>query len=142
MTPRRFSFSAGAVATASVILLMAACGGSAPQTPAESAVPPAQGAPAAAAPVVTLIEPALGSSSGHIDLFRWEPVAGADGYRVRVTAAADQRVVWDSPVITGTEVDLPNTVALEPESYYWQVTALKGGQVLVASTPSRFLVTP
>jgi len=142
MSLRASSPLACAAAALSIVLLTAACGGGAPQAPAESTATPAQSAPAATAPVVTLIEPAPGSSSGHISLFRWEPVAGADGYRVQVTAATDQRVVWDSPVITGTEADLPNTIALEPESYYWQVTALKGGQVLVASAPSRFLVTP
>jgi hypothetical protein len=94
------------------------------------------------APALKLLEPAEGSSSGHISLFRWEPVEGADGYRVQVTAATDRRIVWDSPVMAETEAHLPNTIALEPESYYWQVTALKGDQVVVASPPSRFLVTP
>lgn len=142
MTLRACAPFSRAAAIAAALLLTIACGGS-PEAPQPAAAPaPAAPAPASAAPVVTLIEPAPGSSSGHISLFRWEPVQGADGYRVQVTAATDQRIVWDSPVMTETEAHLPNTVALEPESYVWQVTALKGGQVLVASAPSRFLVTP
>lgn len=145
MTLRACDSYAAAAALAATLLITAACGS--PETPQPAAGPapggpPAATAPETAAPVVTVIEPAPGSSSGHISLFRWEPVTGADGYRVQVTAATDQRIVWDSPVMTETEAHLPNTIALEPESYFWQVTALKGGQVLVASAPSRFLVTP
>jgi hypothetical protein len=91
---------------------------------------------------VRVIEPADGSSSGHVDLFRWTAVEGADGYRVRLTAVADGRTVWESPVVSTTEARLPNTVALEPEGYLWTVTAMRGTEVLVASTPSRFTVTP
>jgi hypothetical protein len=50
--------------------------------------------------------------------------------------------VWESPVVSTTEARLPNTVALEPEGYLWTVTAMRGTDVLVASTPSRFTVTP
>ncbi|MDH4063636.1 MAG: hypothetical protein OEW19_04495 [Acidobacteriota bacterium] len=143
MTPRNLSLSAGAFCTASAVLLTVACGGGAPPAPADSATPAAESVPAAAAaPVVRIIEPAEGSSSGHISLFRWEAVDGADRYRVQVTAATDRRIVWDSPAMPETEAHLPNTIALEPESYYWQVTALSGDRVLVTSPPSRFLVTP
>jgi len=142
MILRVWSPSSVPVLVASFIVLTAACGGNTPQAPAESAAPAAAAPAASTPPAVTLLEPAPGSSSGHIDLFRWEPVEGADGYRVRVTAAIDQRTVWDSPVISETEAHLPNTIALEPESYFWQVTALKGDQVVVASAPTRFMVTP
>ncbi|MEZ5286441.1 MAG: hypothetical protein R2712_16855 [Vicinamibacterales bacterium] len=130
------------VLASSALALATACGSPEPAAPAAEtpAAAPAETKPAA--PAVQLIEPAPGSSSGHISLFRWSAVDGADGYRMQITAAADGRVVWDSPVFHETEAELPNTVALEPESYFWQVTALKGDQVLVASAPSRFLVTP
>ncbi len=134
--PVRVPFSGVALAVLA-LALAAGCGGA-----SESAEPAAAPQAASSAPVLTIIEPAPGSSSGHISLFRWEPVPGADGYRIRVTAATDQRLVWDSPVITETEAHLPNTIALEPESYFWEVTALKGGEPMVASAPSRFLVTP
>lgn len=127
------------------LVLTAACGGS-PETPAASPAAPAQ-APASSIPstkpgTLTLFEPAEGSSSGHVDYFRWSPVDGADGYRMRLNATADGRVVWESPILTTPEAHLPNTVALEPEGYLWQVTALKGGTTLTQSAPSRFSVTP
>ena len=88
------------------------------------------------------MEPAEGSSSGHISLFSWTAVPGADGYRMHLAAATDNRTIWDSPVLTTTEAHLPNTVALEPEAYVWQITALKGTEVLATSPLSRFTVTP
>lgn len=89
-----------------------------------------------------MLEPSEGSSSGHISLFRWVAVEGADGYRMRLNATADGRLIWESPVVSETEVHLPNTVAMEPEGHVWQVTALKGGAVVAQSVPTRFAVTP
>jgi hypothetical protein len=133
-------------AASALLILSAACGSepaSAPATPAQTPGPQASPAKApAAAAVVTIVEPADGSSSGHVDLFRWTAVEGADGYRVRLTAVADGRTVWESPVVTTSEARLPNTIALEPEGYVWTVTAMRGAEVLVASAPSRFTVTP
>ena len=107
-----------------------------PTTPPASSVAPATPG------VVKVVEPAEGSSSGHIDLFRWAPVEGATGYRMRLTASTDGRTVWESPVVTQAEAHLPNTVALEPEGYVWTVTALKGEAVIATSGTSRFTVTP
>jgi hypothetical protein len=61
---------------------------------------------------------------------------------MHLAAATDNRTIWDSPVLTTTEANLPNTVALEPEAYVWQITALKGTEVLATSPLSRFTVTP
>jgi hypothetical protein len=132
-------------AAAALALLTIACGGSEPAPPSGSpATAPA--APAASRPaapgVVSIIEPAEGSSSGHIDLFRWAPVEGATGYKMHLAASTDGRTIWDSPVVTGTEAHLPNTVALEPEGYVWTVTAMKGDAVIASSPASRFAVTP
>ena len=80
--------------------------------------------------------------SGHIDTFRWEPVAGADGYVIRIVAVTGDRVVWESPQMTATETKLPPTVALEPEVHTWTVVAKKGGSVLVSSPVQRFTITP
>ena len=106
---------------------------------AEPAQAPAVKSPAAA---LTVIEPGEGSSSGHIDYFRWSAVEGADGYRMRLNAMTDGRLIWESPVLTTPEAELPNTIALEPESYVWQVTALQGGTTVAQSAPARFSVTP
>ena len=80
--------------------------------------------------------------AGHIDTFRWEPVAGADGYVIKIVAVTGDRVVWESAAMTATETKLPATVALEPEVHTWTVAARKGGSVLVTSAPQKFTITP
>ena len=121
----------------------AACGGGnnnaegpAPAAPA----PPA--APAAPRPAssVTLLEPNDGAMAGHIDLFRWEKVDGADEYVIKIQAS-DGRVVWEAP-LKDTEARLPATVALEPEVHTWSVTARKGGTVLASSPTRKLTITP
>ena len=136
-----------AIAATSLTVFAAACGGGQPAAPAPApASTPAAPAPAATAPaapgVVAIIEPAEGSSSGHIDLFRWSPVEGATGYKMHLAASTDGRTIWDSPVLTTTEAHLPNTTALEPEAHVWSVSALKGDAVIAESGTHRFLVTP
>jgi hypothetical protein len=106
---------------------------------------PAAPAPAAApkpAATVTLVEPTDGAMSGHLDLFRWAPVDGADGYVIRIVALTGNRVVWESDPMTVTETNLPPTVALEPEAHAWTVTARKGAEVLATSAAYRFTITP
>jgi hypothetical protein len=148
MNHRRFSGLSGVGAAASIAIALA-CGGSEPAAPAATpaaspaAPPAATSSTAPATPgVVKIVEPADGSSSGHIDLFRWAAVEGATGYRMRLTASTDGRTIWESPIVAGTEAHLPNTVALEPEGYVWTVTALKGDAVIATSPASRFAVTP
>ncbi len=119
-----------------MIVVAAGCGQTAP-APAPAAPAPA----AKPAPTLTLIEPADGAISGHIDLFRWSAAEGADGYVVRILGS-DGRVVFESPSQTATEAHLPKTVALEPEAHTWNVTARKGGDVLVASPVFKFTITP
>jgi hypothetical protein len=115
---------------------VAACGSPAPApTTSQPAATPA------AAATLTLLEPAEGAFAGHIDSFRWSPVAGADSYRVKINSAAG-RVVWESPALSAAEAHLPGTVSLEPEAHVWQVTAMKGADVLVTSAAGRFTVTP
>jgi len=137
---RRF-LSVSAVPVA--VMLAAACGGSQTSTPATPA--PAASAPAAApkpAATLTLIEPIDGAMGGHIDMFRWSPVAGADGYVITIKAVTGDRVVWESAPLTVTETKLPATVALEPEVHTWTVSARKGADVLAAAAPQRFTITP
>jgi hypothetical protein len=127
-------------------MLAAACGGGQSSTPAPASAPPAAApAPAAEAkPAATLslLEPAEGAMGGHIDLFRWTPVAGADGYVIKIVAVTGNRTVWESAPLTVTETHLPTTVALEPEVHTWTVSARKGSEVLVTSAPQKFTITP
>jgi len=135
------------VAPVVFILVTVACGGSAPASAPAPAAPPAPAAaPAAEAPKpvgsLSLLEPIEGAMGGHIDMFRWSAVDGADAYIVKIQAVQDGRVVWESPALTTTETKLPPSVALEPEPHTWQVTARKAGQTLVASATQRFTITP
>jgi len=135
-------------AVLTVLTLAVACGGGQSATPAPSAAPaapappPAPAAEAKPSSTLTLIEPAEGAMGGHIDMFRWSPVAGADGYVIKIVAITGNRTVWESAPLTGTETHLPTTVALEPEVHTWTVSARKGSEVLATSAPQRFTITP
>jgi hypothetical protein len=135
------------VAPVALLAVTAACGGSAPApapapaTQAVPATPPPAEAPKPAG-TLSLLEPIEGAMGGHIDMFRWSAVDGADGYVIKITAVTGDRVVWESPVMTATETRLPATVALEPEPHTWQVTARKAGQPLVTSATQKFTITP
>jgi hypothetical protein len=124
-----------------MVMAVTACGGN---NAAEGPPPAAPAAPAAPRPAatVTLLEPAEGAMSGHIDLFRWSPIAGADSYVIRIVALTGNRVVWESEPLTATETKLPATVALEPEPHSWSVTARKGTEVLATSPTFKFTITP
>jgi hypothetical protein len=128
-----------------ITLLAAACGGGSTsnETAPAAVAQPAAAAPAAkAAGTVTLLEPGEGAMGGHIDMFRWSPVEGADGYVVRIVAVTGNRVVWESDPMTATETKLPPTVALEPEVHQWSVTARKGSDTIATSAIQRFTITP
>ncbi|HWI16999.1 MAG TPA: hypothetical protein VNT81_04605 [Vicinamibacterales bacterium] len=128
------------------VVFAAACGGGETATPAPAAAPAPAPAAAAEAPkapaTLTLLEPNEGAMGGHIDMFRWSPVAGADGYVIKIVAVTGDRTVWESAPLTVTETKLPATVALEPEVHTWTVTARKGSEVLATAGPQRFTITP
>ena len=126
-------------------LLLAGCGSPSPSpkpgaSPSASPGPSPSASPSASPKALTLLEPAEGAFSGHVDTFRWSPVDGADGYKLKVSTLSG-RVVWESPVLTTAEGHLPATIALEPEAHTWQVTAMKGADTLATAT-GRFTVTP
>ena len=123
----------------------AACGNnnnaSGEPPPAAPAPPPPPVAPKPTT-TVTLVEPGDGAMGGHIDMFRWSPVEGADGYIIKIVAVTGNRVVWESAPMKQTEAKLPATVALEPEVHTWSVTALKGSETIATSPTLRFTITP
>ena len=134
------------VALVVLIALTVACGGAPTSAPAPAAAPAPVAAPPSEAPrpvgTLSLLEPIEGAMGGHIDIFRWSAIEGADAYIVKIQAVSDGRVVWESPALTATETRLPTSVALEPEVHTWQVSARKAGQVLVASATQKFTITP
>src|SRR6187402_1691665 len=128
------------------ILVLAAVGCGQNAAPPASTSTPASAPAAPAAPkpaaTITLVEPIDGAMSGHIDTFRWSPVAGADGYVITIRAVTGDRVVWESTPMAATETKLPATVALEPEVHTWSVSARKGTEVLATSPTQKFTITP
>ena len=134
------------VCACAIVIAAAACGGgnTNPSNEPPPAAPAPPSAPAAPKPsgTVTLVEPGEGAMGGHIDMFRWQPVDGADGYVIRIVAVTGNRVVWESDPMTATETKLPATVALEPEVHQWSVTARKGSDVIATSPTYRFTITP
>ena len=128
------------------ILILAAVGcGQDAASPAGTTPASAPATPAAAprpAATISLLEPIEGAMAGHIDTFRWSPVAGADGYVITIRAITGDRVVWESAPMAATETKLPATVALEPEVHTWTVSARKGSEVLVTAAPQKFTITP
>jgi hypothetical protein len=130
-------------AVAVFAVVSAACGGgTSTPAPAPTAAAPAPAEAPKPAAAISLLEPIEGAMGGHIDTFRWSPVAGADGYVIKITAVTGDRVVWESAPMTATETKLPTTVALEPEVHTWTVSARKGSEVLVTSSPNKFTITP
>ena len=129
-------------APVALIALTVACGGSAPASAPAPAAPAPTAEAAKPAGTLSLLEPIEGAMGGHIDMFRWSAIDGADGYVIKITAVTGDRVVWESPVMPATETRLPATVALEPEPHTWQVTARKAGQPLVTSATQKFTITP
>lgn len=133
------------VCACAIAISAAACGNnnnaSSEPPPAAPAPPPAPTPPKPAS-TVTLIEPGEGAMGGHIDMFRWQPIEGADGYVIKIVAVTGNRTVWESEPMTATETKLPATVALEPEVHQWSVTARKGGETIATSATQRFTITP
>ena len=130
-----------------LILVVGAVGcGQNAASPASTSTPAAAPAAPAATPkpasTITLVEPIDGAMGGHIDTFRWSPVAGADGYVITIRAVTGDRVVWESAPMATTETKLPATVALEPEVHTWTVSARKGSEVLATSALQKFTITP
>ena len=133
--------------TCGAILILVAVGCGQDAAPPAGATTPAAvpASPAAAskpAATIALIEPIDGAMGGHIDMFRWSPVAGADGYVITIRAVTGDRVVWESAPMATTETKLPATVALEPEVHTWTVSARKGSEVLASAAPQKFTITP
>ncbi len=66
------------------------------------------------------------------DQFRWEPVASADTYQVRVYAA-DGTLVWTSEELTEPRVAWPDSISLGEATYYWGVSAFSAGDIVAES---------
>ena len=116
----------------------------APFAPLEMAgsMPPAGDVPASASvgemAALSLLEPPAGDTVGRTPSLRWAAWDGATGYRVRVTDAATESVVFEVTV-SETQAIVADSL-LPTRTYTWQVEALddKGG--LLATGSEQFVV--
>jgi len=71
--------------------------------------------------------------------FAWTAVEGADTYAIGIWNEVDV-LVWRDDHVTGTSVTRPDTLQLEPGTYFWSVSALRQGQEISDSGLSAFVV--
>jgi hypothetical protein len=93
------------------------------ETPAASFIEPSE--------LVSLVGPD-GPVTERPDRFRWEPVASADTYQVRVYAA-DGTLVWTSEELMESSAAWPDSISLGEATYYWGVSAFSAGDIVAES---------
>ena len=87
---------------------------------------------------VTLVAP-LGTQATLPSQFRWNPVAGAQVYRVRVFS--EQGVpLWTSDDIQSTSIARPDSVSLAAGKYFWRVIVLADDEVIAESPLLSFVI--
>jgi hypothetical protein len=89
--------------------------------------------------VINQVTPARDSIGSAPTRFTWTPVPGADHYAIGVWNEVDQ-LLWREDNILTTSVTAPETVKLEPGTYFWSVSALREGQQLAESGLAAFMV--
>jgi len=90
-----------------------------------------------------LLRPYPGQSVTFPLVFEWEPVAGADSYRLEVFDDT-LMLVWESSEIAGTFFQPPEQLRRKLVGdgvYYWMITARRNGARLAESGLSNFNIT-
>lgn len=72
--------------------------------------------------------------------FEWTPVPGADSYSIGVWNEVDM-LIWRKDQIL-TNFYVPTDLRLEPGTYFWTISAIRGGEEMTASGLSAFVVRP
>lgn len=83
--------------------------------------------------------PARDSVGREPTRFSWTAVEGADSYSIGVWNEVDV-LVWRQNDIPTTSVNKPDDVVFEPGTYFWSVSALRGGEEVADSGLSAFVV--
>jgi predicted anti-sigma-YlaC factor YlaD len=82
-----------------------------------------------------LVSPVAKVVASDRPLLRWQPLAGAESYRVEITdPEANYREVATSPALSATEWRVNHSLE-RGRVYTWQVVALKGGEEVKAPSP-------
>jgi hypothetical protein len=71
--------------------------------------------------------------------FAWTAIDGADTYAIGIWNEVDV-LIWRDDHVTTTSVARPETLQLEPGTYFWSVSALRQGQEIGDSGLTAFVV--
>lgn len=69
----------------------------------------------------------------------WSAAAGVETYTLKVENEIEIPV-FDQEGITGTSVPWPKEARLEPGTYYWRISGIKGGRIVADSGRAAFVV--
>jgi hypothetical protein len=111
----------------------AACTPSAAKSSEISKQPPVRGRN------VDHVSPARDSVGPAPTRFAWTAIEGADLYAIGIWNEVDV-LIWRQDNIPSTSVTLPDTVPLEPGTYFWAVSALREGSQIAESGLAAFVV--
>lgn len=93
-----------------------------------------------AAPRLDHLIPARDSQGSLPTRFEWTAVPGAESYSIGVWNEVDM-LIWRKDQIP-TNFYVPTDLRLEPGTYFWTISAIRGGEEMTASGLSAFVVRP
>ena len=85
------------------------------------------------------VSPARDSVGPAPTRFAWTAIEGANLYAIGIWNEVDV-LIWRQDNIASTSVTLPDTVQLEPGTYFWAVSALREGSQIAESGLAAFVV--
>ncbi|MEQ1729496.1 MAG: hypothetical protein ABL982_14065 [Vicinamibacterales bacterium] len=94
----------------------------------------------ATAPRLDHLIPARDSQGSLPTRFEWTPVPGAETYSIGVWNEVDM-LIWRKDQIP-TNSYVPTDLRLEPGTYFWTISAIRGGEEMTASGLSAFVIRP
>jgi hypothetical protein len=92
-----------------------------------------------AAPRLDHLIPARDSQGSLPSRFEWTPVPGADSYSVGIWNEVDV-MVWRADHIPTNSFDRPESMRLDPGTYFWSISALRNGDEIASSGLAAFVV--
>jgi hypothetical protein len=99
----------------------------------------AGGAPTA--PRLDHVIPARDSQGSLPSRFEWTAVPGADSYSVGIWNEVDV-MVWRADHIPTNSFERPESMRLDPGTYFWSISALRNGDEIASSGLAAFVVRP
>ena len=91
------------------------------------------------ASVIDHLVPARDSQGRMPTQFSWTAVAGAEEYSVGIWNEVDM-LMWRVDHVPGASTPRPDDLKLEPGTYFWSISALRGGQQIAESGLAAFVV--